>query len=343
LTNTLDLCRRIEMPYQVDTTPDRAMQPHIHHQNASFVSNRRRAWAVLLAGGDGTRLQSLTHKIAGDSRPKQFCRIFGDKSLLNQTLERVSPLFPSGRTMFVVTKSHEAFYREDLANAGDSHIIEQPRNRGTGVAIASALLRILQSDADPVVAFFPCDHYYSNDDAFRLAVGSAMAFAGEHPASVVLLGAEARHAEVEYGWIEPGRAILDEPAVPLFRVSRFWEKPSLPEAEVLLRRGCLWNTFVTVGRAEAFLDLLCSEIPDVVLSIASALSANTESAGGGLDSAYREVPAVDFSRQVLAPQFHRLLVVRDATSGWADLGNPTRVIDTLVQNSIEPAWLSAMR
>ena len=318
------------------------MPPHIHPQNASSVSNGRRSWAVLLAGGDGTRLQSLTHKIAGDSRPKQFCRIFGDTSLLNQTRGRISPLFPSGRTMFVVTKPHEIFYREDLLNAGDSDIVEQPRNRGTGVAIAAALLRILQSDEDPVVAFFPCDHYYSNDDAFRLAVASAMAFAEEHPASVLLLGAEAHHPEVEYGWIEPGRAILDVPPldvapIPLFRVSRFWEKPSLPEAEVLLRRGCLWNTFVTVGRAEAFLDLLCSEIPDVVLSIASALS------GGGLDSAYREVPAVDFSRQVLAAQFHRLLVVRDAASGWADLGNPTRVIDTLVRNSIEPAWLSAMR
>jgi mannose-1-phosphate guanylyltransferase len=313
------------------------MPPLIRLQDAFSVSNRQRSWAVLLAGGDGTRLQSLTHKIAGDSRPKQFCRIFGDKSLLNQTRERVSPLFPSGRTMFVVTKSHEKFYREDLLNAGDSHIIEQPRNRGTGVAVAAALLRILQSDADPVVAFFPCDHYYSNDDAFRLAVGSAMAFAGEHPASVLLLGAEAHHPEVEYGWIEPGRAILDVPPVPLFRVSRFWEKPSLPEAEVFLRRGCLWNTFVTVGRAEAFLDLLCSEIPDAVLSIASALT------GGDLDSAYREVRTVDFSHQVLAPQFHRLLVVRDAASGWADLGNPTRVIDTLVRNSIEPAWLSEIR
>ena len=117
----------------------------------------------------------------------------------------------------------------------------------------------------------------------------------------------------------------------------------MPEAEVLLRRGCLWNTFVTVGRAEAFVDLLCSEIPDVMLRIAAALSANLKSTGGDLDSAYREVPAVDFSRQVLAPQVHQLLVVRDAASGWADLGNPTHVVDTLVRNSIEPAWLSEMR
>src|ERR1700722_6335642 len=114
-------------------TPERSMPSLTHYQDAFSVSNKQPSWAVLLAGGDGTRLQSLTHKIAGDSRPKQFCRIFGDKSLLNQTLERVSPLFPTCRTMFVVTKSHETFYREDLLNAGHSEIIEQPRNRGTGV------------------------------------------------------------------------------------------------------------------------------------------------------------------------------------------------------------------
>ena len=51
----------------------------------------RDAWAVILAGGDGTRLQKLTFKIAGDSRPKQFCRVFGNKSLLGQTQNRIDP------------------------------------------------------------------------------------------------------------------------------------------------------------------------------------------------------------------------------------------------------------
>src|SRR5579864_3427030 len=82
-------------------------------------------------------------------------------------------------------------------------------------------------------------------------------------------------------------------------------------------------------------NLLCAEIPDVVSSIAAALTDKD------LDSAYRGVLTVDFSHAVLVPQPHRLLVVRDAVSGWSDLGNPTRVIDTLTRNN--PAWLSEMR
>ena len=170
----------------------------------STGSNRQPFWAVLLAGGDGTRLQSLTLKIAGDSRPKQFCRLVGGQSLLIQTEERLEPLFRRDRTLFVVTRDHERYYHEDLGRADPSRIIVQPQNRGTGVAIATALFRILQREPDPFVAFFPCDHYYSNDDGFVSTIGSAMACAQEYPKSIILLGAEAHYAEIEYGWIEPG-------------------------------------------------------------------------------------------------------------------------------------------
>jgi mannose-1-phosphate guanylyltransferase len=301
--------------------------------HAPSLSDGQARWAVVLAGGDGTRLQSLTFKISGDLRPKQFCSIFGGKSLLSQTWQRLGPLFPHDHTMSVLTRAHERFYREELPPA-NSHILVQPENRGTGVAITTSLLRIMRSDIDAIVAFFPCDHYYTDDDAFALTIRSALGFVDEHPTSLVLLGAQAHYPEVEYGWIEPGQAIRD---LALSRVNRFWEKPSLQEAQALFWRGCLWNTFVTVGRAEIFLELLCAEIPDVVRSITAGLI------DMDLDSAYRELRIVDFSRAVLVPQPHRLLVLRDAVSGWADLGNPTRVMDTLTRHDIEPAWLSEMR
>ncbi len=214
----------------------------------------------------------------------------------------------------------------------DSRIISQPLNRGTGVAIAVALVHILQRDADAVVVFVPCDHFYSDDEAFGQAIRSAISGAEQYPDSVVLLGAEAHYAEIEYGWIELASAV-SHAAIPLLRVNRFWEKPSLPQARALLRRGCLWNTFVTVGHASTFLDLLCSQVPELVLSINKALAQNE------LEAAYRRMAAVDLSRQVLALQPHRLLAVRDTSSGWADLGSPTRVMDILARNNIQPAWL----
>jgi len=295
-------------------------------------SNSERPWAVLLAGGDGTRLQSLTARIAGDSRPKQFCRIFGKGSLLGETRDRLRPVFRPDRQVFVVTRTHKEFYIKDLRNVDESRIIAQPRNCGTGVAITLALLRILQRDADGLVALFPCDHHYADDRAFTSAVRAATAYAQQYPESIVLLGAEACHPEVEYGWIEPGQSVLGQPGFPLARVNQFWEKPSLPEAHALLQRGCLWNTFVTVSRAQALFQLQCSQIPDVVGCIATALECNQP------DFGYEGLRAVDFSRDILAHQPHRLLVVRDRRSGWTDLGNPTRVINTLARNGITPSW-----
>jgi mannose-1-phosphate guanylyltransferase len=297
----------------------------------AFQRSRHR-WAVMLAGGDGTRLQDLTVKIAGDSRPKQFCSILGGESLLAQTRARLEPLFQVERELFLVTRAHETYYRQELRDVDDSRIISQPRNRGTGVAVAVALLHILQRDADAIVVFVPCDHYYSDAEACRRAIRSAVSGAEQCPDSIVLVGAKAHYPEIDYGWIELGSAISHAPISPL-RVNRFWEKPSLAQAQALLRRGCLWNTFVTVGYAKTFFDLVCSQIPDVVLYLSKAL------AEGDLELAYRLMPAVDLSHQVLALLCHRLLAVPDTTSGWADLGSPTRVMDILARNKIQPAWL----
>lgn len=148
-------------------------------------------WGVVLAGGDGTRLRDLTRRIAGDCRPKQFCRIVGDESLLYQTRTRLRPLVLPDREVVVVSRAHEAYYREDLAATNDSCIIEQPLNRGTGIAIVLATVHILLRDPDAVVGFFPCDHYYSDDDSFRSTIRSAAACVQRHPESIILIGAKA--------------------------------------------------------------------------------------------------------------------------------------------------------
>ena len=117
---------------------------------------------------------------------------------------------------------------------------------------------------------------------------------------------------------------------------RFLEKPPLHRARALMRRSCLWNTFVTIGRAGSFLDVLCSQVPEVVLAITQAL------ADGDLEPIYHRIPALDFSRDVLAHQTPRLLALRDQRSGWADLGSPARVFETLTRNRVQPEWASQL-
>src|SRR5271167_2548839 len=97
----------------------------------SLGSNKQHRWAVVLAGGDGTRLRELTHRITGDSRPKQFCQFFGGKSLLGHTSERIAPLFHEDRTLFVLARAHERFYRDELSEVDNQRKIVQPSNRGT--------------------------------------------------------------------------------------------------------------------------------------------------------------------------------------------------------------------
>ena len=111
--------------------------------------------------------------------------------------------------------------------AGDSCVIEQPVNRGTGIAIITALLHVLQRDPDAVVAFFPCDHFYTDDDSFRLTIRSAVECAEQNSESIVLVGAVAEYPEVDYGWIEPGVVVSECMVGPLARVCSILGEASL--------------------------------------------------------------------------------------------------------------------
>jgi len=295
------------------------------------------AWGILLAGGDGTRLQCLTTRIEGDTRPKQFCRMLGDQSLLTQTQRRISPLFDPDKVITVVTKKHEAFYSRELSDFPPTAVIAQPENRGTGVAIATAILMLRELDANAIVAAFPCDHHYRNERAFLEVVDAAMLVARGNSDTIVLLGAEATYPETEYGWIEPVQAFPNGVSRAPARVRQFWEKPTLVRAQDLLRRGCLWNTFVMIGCISAFIDVLCQAAPNAMLTLSAGIMDDD------LDSSYRSIPSVDFSRDVLASRPERLLVMRDALSGWTDLGNPHRVFDTLARERITPVWLESVR
>jgi mannose-1-phosphate guanylyltransferase len=195
----------------------------------------------------------------------------------------------------------------------------------------------LEDQVDDIVGIFPSDHYYADNAAFAATVKSAINVSSEHDDSIVLIGAKPEWPEVEFGWIEPGLFIANGTRTPLFGVSRFCEKPRLAEARSLMRKGGLWNTFITIGRASAFLKLLSATVLPAMTSMAEAV------ARGDLQSVYNEIETIDFSKHVLSMDTSGLLVMPDNMSGWADLGNQARVIDTLDRNNIEPAWLREMR
>lgn len=286
----------------------------------------RSRWAVVLAGGDGRRLLPLTRRISGDDRPKQFCRLLGSETLLERTLRRVARVVNPKRTLSVVTKAHEGFYSGLPLGA----LLVQPCNRGTTAAIVYSLTQLWRSDPDGVVGFFPSDHHFTRDDAFAACAKRGFRFAELHPEAVVLLGIPPDHPETGYGWIEPGTPAPSVERDPVFRVRGFWEKPSREAAVDLMRRGCLWNSFVMFGRLAAFLELIRLADPDLLSAfqaIAPALSTKHQEAS--VLQLYRSISPGSFTQGVLSVSSTKLAVMRSETLGWADVGEVDRALSLI--------------
>src|SRR5262245_32952217 len=99
-------------------------------------------WAVILAGGDGTRLRPLTEHLSGDARPKQFCRLFDGQTLLDQTRRRADLLIRPDRQLVVVTRTHAPYYADLARDLFPGRLVVQPQNRGTAPAIMLAALAL---------------------------------------------------------------------------------------------------------------------------------------------------------------------------------------------------------
>jgi len=295
--------------------------------SSPLALGRKDRWAVILAGGEGKRLRSYIHRIAGRECPKQYFPIVGTTTLLEQTLARVSLRLAPEHTLVVVNRAHQVFYSAISNTRPELELLIQPHCLGTAPGILYALLVIAKRSPNASVAIFPSDHYVGDDDRFMQYVDSAFGATLRHPDTPIVLGVAPFEAELGYGWIEPGTIISTGAEPPVLRISGFWEKPPLHIARELFHRACLLNTFIIVGTVSSLIGTIASALPSTYAAMNVAQSALGHALQEVMIRAiYSRLARADFSQSVLAKHPDKFAVMSVSDVEWSDLGVPERVI-----------------
>src|SRR5688500_3048139 len=206
-------------------------------QRSPVVQSPGDSWALVLAGGEGSRLQSLTTLASGLAVPKQFCSFGGGASLLNDALKRASVIATPERACAIVSEHHARWWQSLPISLPKENLIIQPRNRGTAIGILLPLLHILHRDPDASLVVLPSDHYVRNEAELANSLRTAMREVERRSDRIVLLGLTPEEADPELGYIVP----MGEGGPIAREVGQFIEKPSVAGAKTLIERGGLWN------------------------------------------------------------------------------------------------------
>lgn len=280
---------------------------------------------VILAGGEGRGLTSLTTRRDGLCVPKQFCGWLNDETLVQATLRRASELVPRQRVYFSLLESHATHWRDALADIPAGQLIRQPGNRGTGMGILLPLLHIYRKTPDATVVVLPSDHHIEDEDIFLATLERAITCARSDEKRAVLLGVTPDRPETDYGWVVP-RSERDDGTL---EVSSFVEKPTQARARELMTRGGMWSSLVLVGKVPALFRLYDRAAHLLLHVFLRSFQRNPDARN--LESLYDITPPLDFSQDLLeaCPELVRLLPMPNC--GWADLGSPARVAACLRQ------------
>lgn len=307
------------------------------HNKEWLIMGNSNLMGIILAGGEGVRLQRFSTQVYGYHRPKQYCAFTGTRSMFKHTVDRVSMLIPQKQLLAVVNIGHNDYVKAELKESPELKIVEQPCLRDTGAGILFPLLKIESINPAATVAVFPSDHFILDERRFMEHVRKATLFVEENPKSIVMLGVRPEKIETDYGWIEPAREFYSDGETNIFSVKKFIEKPDNDLIKNLLSAGCLINTFVMIGRCAAFIKYINLCLPELAggfQPIRSKFDTSLEEIT--IRRFYKYLPSFNFSKCVLEKIPNNLKVLKVNGVYWSDWGDEQRIVKDIAGMNVIP-------
>jgi len=280
-----------------------------------------RLYVLVLSGGAGTRLWPLSRR----DRPKQFLQLLGERSLLQDTVDRVSEFVPRERIFVVAPPEHRALIHEQLPELPSDHLVVEPYPRGNAAAVGLAMAALAAFDPDAVVAVLPSDHVVGDRAQFRKVLIAATAAAER--GHLVTLGITPERPDTGFGYIEAADKLDIEAPVEVRAVKRFVEKPKREAAERMVAAGGhYWNAGMFVWRVEEILRAYEKHLPKTAAAIAALRDAiGTPRYESVLAEVWEETDRTTLDYGI-AEKADNVAVV-PADIGWQDVGSWARLAE----------------
>lgn len=273
-------------------------------------------WAVIPAGGSGTRLWPLSRA----HRPKFLLPLIGERSLVQETVDRLAPLASAEHTLIVCGPSHAAAIARQTPNLPERNIVVEPSPKGSGSAIGLAAALIARGDPDAVMGSFAADHDVRDQTAFLRAVRTAIAAAEE--GWLVTVGLAPTRPETGYGYIERGDEVVARTEDgTAYRALCFVEKPDRETAVGYVASGRFaWNASMFIWRVGTLLDEMARLMPALhagIMEIADAWG--TPAQDGVLARVWAALDETTIDHGVM--EHAARVAVVPAEMGWSDVGD----------------------
>ena len=282
-------------------------------------------YAVIMAGGGGTRLWPLSRK----DKPKQLLPLIGQETLFQSTVRRLETLFPPERILVVTMEEQAHEMRQQVKLIPEKNYIIEPMPRGTASVVGLAATILQRRDPEARMAILPSDHFIRNRDLFHYLLRAAFEVAGN--GYLVTLGITPTHPSTAYGYIQQGEPLSGGYNYPAYAVKSFKEKPKNETAQKLLRSGDhSWNSGMFIWRADVILEEIKRQIPALSAALLDIESAwETPEQAHVLKDRWYDLKAETIDYAIMEKSKHAAVLPAGGL-GWSDVGSWESLFEVLL-------------